>query len=35
MSDNNYVQPPKDSGAKKAAKAMKGAYVYLHPDYWK
>ena len=35
MSKNDYVKPPKNSVFKSTAGAMKGAYSYLHPDYWK
>lgn len=35
MSNDDYVQPPKESYFKKAVEAMKDAYSYLHPDYWK
>lgn len=35
MSKDDYVKPPKNSALKNAAGAMKGAYSYLHPDYWK
>lgn len=35
MSNNDYVKPPKKSVLKNAAGAMKGAYSYLHPNYWK
>ena len=35
MSKNDYVKPPKNSVFKRTAGAMKGAYSYLHPDYWK
>ncbi len=35
MSKNDYVKPPKNSVFKDTSRAMKGAYSYLHPDYWK
>ena len=35
MSNDDYVKPPRDSVFKNAAGAVKGAYAYLHPDYWK
>lgn len=35
MSNDHYVKPPKKSILKNTTGAMKGAYSYLHPDYWK
>lgn len=35
MSNKDYVQPPKGSNLKKVFAAIKNAYSYLHPDYWK
>ena len=35
MSNNDYVKPPKNSVIKNAAGTMKGAYSYLHPNYWR
>ena len=35
MSNNDYVKPPKKSVVKNTAGALKGAYSYLHPDYWR
>lgn len=35
MENNNYVKPPSNPELKKTLASIKGAYKYLHPDYWK